>query len=70
MPAGRLGRIAVAPASVVAGRLAGADRRLPHLPEFLGGAVAAIGVSGFQHREGDLAMAFDPGGLEERRLVG
>ena len=48
-PGGRLGGIAVAPAAVVAHRLALGALLLAHLVELLGRGVAAIGAAGGEH---------------------
>ena len=53
----RLGRIAVAPAPVVAHRPAFGARLLAHLLEFLRARVAAIGAARGEQLLGDLAMA-------------
>ena len=62
---GGLLRVAVAPAAVVAHRLAGGLLRSPHLIEFLRRGIAVIGMALGQHLVRDLGMA---GGARE--LIG
>ena len=62
---GRILRVAIAPAAVIAHRLAGSLLGCAHLVEFLGRAVAVVGVAAGQHLVGHLGV---PGGAGE--LVG
>src|SRR3984885_16043961 len=66
---GRIGWIAIPPASVVTWRPTLGGGLFAHLPEFLGRAVAVVGVAGGQHLARDVRMARQAGGLEYRRLV-
>ena len=66
---GRLGGVAVAPAPVIAHRLALEPLLLAHLGEFLGRGIAAIGAAIGEQLPGDLAVAFGALELADRFAV-
>ena len=68
-PRRSLARVAIPPVSIVSGWTALGDRLLPHLLQFLGGAVAVVGVSAGEQFTRDLGVTRDAGRLKNGLLV-